>query len=196
MVATPSTMVQLGTKARPFSLPDPQTGKVFEFIPSSKQQGSLIVFICNHCPYVLHLLPVLVDLCNQWQERGLKVIFISSNDVENYPADSPNLMAKLAQQYGFAFPYLYDEDQTVAFAYRAACTPDFFLYNSENSLYYRGQFDASRPGNEQAVNGNELAGAVARLFAKLPAPETQHPSLGCNLKWKKGNEPDYFIPRL
>ena len=192
MVATPSTMVPLGTKAHPFSLPDPKTGKNFKFIPTCTQTGCLIVFICNHCPYVLHLLPVLARLCNKWQENGLQVIFISSNDIDNYPSDSPKLMQQLAEENKFSFPYLYDEDQSVAFAYRAACTPDFFLYDSEYSLFYRGQFDGSRPGNEQEINGNNLASAVDRLFLKLPAPEVQLPSLGCNLKWKKGNEPDYF----
>ena len=195
MVATPSTMVRLGTVAHPFSLTDPISGNIFEFTHSQKKQGCLIVFICNHCPYVIHLLPTLCRFCNQWQENDLQIIFISSNDVNNYPADSPELMKELSKQYGFNFPYLYDESQSVALAYRAACTPDFFLYDSEYSLFYRGQFDASRPGNELKVTGNDLCSAVERLFSQLSPPEIQNPSLGCNLKWKTGNEPEYFSPK-
>ncbi len=194
MVATPSTMVGLGTKAHSFLLPDVQSGTLYDFNFSSKAKGCLIAFICNHCPYVLHLLPILTQLCNQWQEKGLEVIFISSNDVENYPADSPDLMMQLAKEYDFKFPYLFDEDQRVALAYQASCTPDFFLYDSRYSLFYRGQFDDSRPGNNKVVNGHDLELAVEGLLSNLSAPEIQHPSLGCNLKWKKGNEPDYFTP--
>ena len=195
MVATPSTMVQLGSKAHPFSLPDTISGKLFEFNKVQGQRGSLIAFICNHCPYVIHILPTLSKLCNQWKDNGLNIILISSNDVKNYPADSPELMADLAKSYGFNFPYLYDENQSVALDYQAACTPDFFLYDSTNSLFYRGQFDGSRPGNDQKVTGDDLSSAISRLFSKLSPPEIQQPSLGCNLKWIKGNEPHYFSPK-
>ena len=194
MVATPSTMVGLGTKAHSFRLPDTKSGTLYEFNFSSKAKGCLIAFICNHCPYVLHILPTLSQLCNQWQEKGLKVVFISSNDVDNYPADSPDFMMQLTKEYDFRFPYLFDEDQRVALAYQASCTPDFFLYDSRYSLFYRGQFDDSRPGNNKVVNGHDLELAVEGLLSNLSAPEIQHPSLGCNLKWKKGNEPDYFTP--
>jgi thiol-disulfide isomerase/thioredoxin len=195
MVATPSTMVQLGSKAHPFSLPDPISGKLFEFNKALGQRGSLIAFICNHCPYVIHILPTLLKLCNQWKDNGLNIVLISSNDVKNYPADSPELMADLAKSYGFNFPYLYDKDQSVALAYQAACTPDFFLYDSKYCLYYRGQFDDSRPGNDKVVTGHDLELAVERLLSNQSAPEIQQPSLGCNLKWIKGNEPAYFTPK-
>ena len=195
MVATPSTMVGLGTKAHSFRLPDTKSGTLYKFNFSSKAKGCLIAFICNHCPYVLHILPTLSQLCNQWQEKGLKVVFISSNDVDNYPADSPDFMMQLTKEYDFRFPYLFDEDQRVALAYQASCTPDFFLYDSHYSLFYRGQFDDSRPGNNKVVTGHDLELAVERLLSNLPAPEIQQPSLGCNLKWKKGNEPDYFTTK-
>ena len=195
MVATPSTMVGLGTKAHPFRLPDPRTGQIFDFSDSAESKGYLIAFICNHCPYVIHLLPELTRLCKMWQSEGLEIVFVSSNDVENYPADAPHLMKELAEKHQFSFPYLYDEHQTIALSYRAACTPDFFLYDLAFSLFYRGQFDDSRPSNELVVTGKDLSGAVNRLLSKLSPPETQYPSLGCNLKWKKGNEPDYFKPK-
>ena len=187
-------MVGLGTKAHSFACQIPSLA-LFTNLISSKAKGCLIAFICNHCPYVLHILPTLSQLCNQWQEKGLKVVFISSNDVDNYPADSPDFMMQLTKEYDFRFPYLFDEDQRVALAYQASCTPDFFLYDSYYSLFYRGQFDDSRPGNNKVVTGHDLELAVERLLSNLPAPEIQQPSLGCNLKWKKGNEPDYFTTK-
>jgi peroxiredoxin len=195
MVATPSTMLELGTQAPSFCLPDPKSGNEVIFDHRLQKKGYLIAFICNHCPYVLHLLPRLSQLSNRWAEQGVQVYFISSNDVENYPADSPELMKELAIQYDFRFPYLFDEEQTVAHAYQAACTPDFFLFDSSYSLFYRGQFDSSRPHNEQEVNGEDLAYAVNQLLADSEPPINQKPSLGCNLKWKKGNEPQYFVPK-
>lgn len=195
MVATNSIMLEIGTKAPAFTLPNPRNNSPFRFSHETLHKGCLIAFICNHCPYVIHILDSLTDLCNQWQEKGLQIIFISSNDVDNYPADSPDLMKELAEEKGFDFPYLYDEDQRVAHAYRAACTPDFFLFDVNYLLYYRGQFDESRPGNSIEPNGDDLANAVNRLISGKSAPSTQKPSLGCNLKWKKGNEPYYFVPK-
>jgi len=195
MVATPSTMLSLGTKAPTFCLSDPKTESEISFNYSLRKKGYLIAFICNHCPYVIHLLPCLSKLSNQWQEQGIEVYFISSNDIENYPADSPKLMKQLALHYDFRFPYLYDESQSVAHAYTAACTPDFFLFDASFSLFYRGQFDESRPGNDIEVNGDDLNGAVKSLFKKSSPPRNQKPSLGCNLKWKRGNEPSYFKPK-
>jgi len=196
MVATPSTMVQLGTKAPLFSLFNPSTKDHFDFSYSEQKNGTLIAFICNHCPYVVHILPQLASLCNLWLEHNIDVFFISSNDIEKYPADSPVLMKKLAEKYQFKFPYLYDEKQEVALAYQAACTPDFFLFDSNYSLFYRGQFDASRPGNDLVPSGSELKEAVENLLSNTPAPKMQRPSLGCNLKWKQGNEPDYFTTKV
>ena len=135
MVATPSTMLKLGTQAPIFSLPEPRSGTNLTFDHQLTSKGYLIAFICNHCPYVIHLLPKLTELCNGWTDKGIQVYFISSNDVENYPADSPALMKDLANQYGFKFPYLFDEDQSVALSYQAACTPDFFLFDSSFSLF-------------------------------------------------------------
>ena len=195
MVATPSTMLKLGTQAPIFSLPEPRSGTNLTFDHQLTNKGYLIAFICNHCPYVIHLLPKLTELCNGWTEKGIQVYFISSNDVENYPADSPELMQDLANQYGFKFPYLFDEDQSVALSYQAACTPDFFLFDSSFALFYRGQFDDSRPGNDLAVDGSHLVHAINLLLSASPPPEIQKPSLGCNLKWKPGKEPEYFVPK-
>ena len=195
MVATPSTMLPLGTKAPPFCLPDVCTNQSTKLGTVDIDKGCLIAFVCNHCPYVIHLLDPLVKLSNEWMNKGIKVFFISSNDAENYPDDSPDKMRELAQKKQFQFPYLYDEDQSVALAYRAACTPDFFLFNSELCLFYRGQFDDSRPGQQLEAKGTELSAAIDNLLLKMPAPEIQKPSLGCNLKWKSENEPEYFKPK-
>jgi len=134
-------------------------------------------------------------MSNEWVKKGIKVFLISSNDADNYPDDSPVKMRELAQKKQFQFPYLYDEDQSVALAYKAACTPDFFLFDSKLSLFYRGQFDDSRPGNQNEATGTELSSAVDSLLLNQPAPKIQKPSLGCNLKWKSGNEPEYFKPK-
>lgn len=191
MVATHSTMLALGTKAPSFSLPYSQEQQTY-ILKESERKGLLIAFICNHCPYVLHLLDHFAQSSNGWQNRGLEVVAISSNDVEKYPADHPDQMAILAQNYGFSFPYLYDADQKVARSYRAACTPDFFLFDRELRLFYRGQYDFSRPGSDQAVNGESLGQAVECLLNQEPAPQDHFASLGCNIKWKPGNEPSYF----
>ena len=195
MVATPSTMLPLGTKAPSFSLPNVCTNQSIDLQTVDIHKGCLIAFVCNHCPYVIHLLDPLVRMSNEWVKKGIKVFLISSNDADNYPDDSPVKMRELAQKKQFQFPYLYDEDQSVALAYKAACTPDFFLFDSKLSLFYRGQFDDSRPGNQLEATGTELSLAVDSLLLNQPAPKVQKPSLGCNLKWKSGNEPEYFKPK-
>ena len=195
MVATPSTMLPLGTKAPSFSLPDVCTNQSIDLQTVDIHKGCLIAFVCNHCPYVIHLLDPLVRMSNEWIKKGIKVFLISSNDADKYPDDSPVKMRELAQKKQFQFPYLYDEDQSVALAYKAACTPDFFLFDSKLSLFYRGQFDDSRPGNQLEATGTELSLAVDSLLLNQPAPKVQKPSLGCNLKWKSGNEPEYFKPK-
>lgn len=193
MVATSSTMLALGTSAPKFSLYDVCSDSYYHSPEPSKNSGLLIAFICNHCPYVLHLLGPLVNFCETWKKCGVDIYFISSNDVEKYPQDSPECMANLAKEHKISFPYLYDPEQAVAKSYKAACTPDFFLFNSEHKLYYRGQFDNSRPGNNVAVSGNDLSFAVQSMLNREKPPKKQNPSLGCNLKWKSGNEPDYFL---
>ena len=195
MVATPSTMLPLGTKAPSFSLPNVCTNQSIDLQTVDIHKGCLIAFVCNHCPYVIHLLDPLVRMSNEWVKKGIKVFLISSNDADKYPDDSPVKMRELAEKKQFQFPYLYDEDQSVALAYRAACTPDFFLFDSKLSLFYRGQFDDSRPGNQLEATGTELSLAVDSLLLSQPAPKIQKPSLGCNLKWKSGNEPEYFKPK-
>ncbi|MDC0363482.1 thioredoxin family protein [Opitutales bacterium] len=195
MVATPSTMLPLGTKAPSFSLPNVCTNQSIDLEAVDIHKGCLIAFVCNHCPYVIHLLDPLVRMSNEWVKKGIKVFLISSNDAHKYPDDSPVKMRELAEKKQFHFPYLYDEDQSVALAYRAACTPDFFLFDSKLSLFYRGQFDDSRPGNQLEATGTELSSAVDSLLLSQPAPKVQKPSLGCNLKWKSGNEPEYFKPK-
>ena len=195
MVATPSTMLPLGTKAPSFSLPNVCTNQSIDLEAVDINKGCLIAFVCNHCPYVIHLLDPLVRMSNEWIKKGIKVFLISSNDADKYPDDSPVKMRELAQKKQFQFPYLYDEDQSVALAYKAACTPDFFLFDSKLSLFYRGQFDDSRPGNQNEATGTELSSAVDSLLLNQPAPKIQKPSLGCNLKWKSGNEPEYFKPK-
>ena len=191
MARTPSTMLALGTQAPDFSLPDTE-GKTVSLADLAGAPGLLVAFICNHCPFVIHLREALAELGKEAQERGLKVVAISSNDVENYPQDSPALMAEEKANAGYTFPYLYDESQEVAKAYEAACTPDFYLFDGDQRLVYRGQFDASRPGNDEPINGADLRAAIDALLAGDGPAENQLPSLGCNIKWKAGNAPAYF----
>lgn len=191
MARTESTMLEIGTLAPDFSLPDVD-GVRINLAEFHKKGPLLVIFMCNHCPYVLHILPTLVPLLHQYQQQGLSVVAINSNDVSNYPDDSPEKMQQLARGMNFRFPYLYDEDQSVAQQYRAACTPDFFLFDAERRLQYRGQFDGARPGNDVPVTGSDLAAAIEALLAGRPVNEMQVPSMGCNIKWKAGNEPDYF----
>lgn len=190
MAATASTMVSLGTKAPDFALPD-TNGNIVSLADFSDSKAVLVIFMCNHCPFVKHVLKEMVGLISKYQKKGLAVVGINSNDVSNYPDDSPELMAKIAKQQGFTFPYLYDETQQVAKSYNAACTPDFFLFDKDKKLVYRGQMDDSRPGNNIPVTGSDLKKAIdAVLAGKLP-DEKQLPSMGCNIKWKSGNQPSY-----
>ncbi len=191
MARTPSTMQELGTSAPTFTLPEPRTGKTIQL---SDFQGSplLVVFACNHCPFVIHIIDAFQDFASEYQARGLSIVMINANDVEHYPDDSPEKMISFAESHGLSFHYLYDESQQVAKQYRAACTPDFFLYDERHVLVYRGQFDAARPGNEQPVNGVDLREASDALLQGAAIAMDQTPSLGCNIKWKAGNEPDYF----
>jgi peroxiredoxin len=191
MARTPSTMLELGTRAPDFSLPDTD-GKEVSLESLSGAPGLLVAFICNHCPYVIHLREALAALGKDAQGRGLAVVAISSNDVENYPQDSPELMVEEKASAGYTFPYLYDATQEVAKAYQAACTPDFYLFDGDQRLVYRGQFDSSRPGNGDPITGADLRAAIDALLAGEGAAQTQVPSLGCNIKWKPGNAPAYF----
>ena len=191
MVAVNSTMLPLGTPAPPFRLPD-VTGKPVSPADFKQARALLVVFMCNHCPYVKHVRAHLAQLALDYRPRGLAMVGINSNDVENYPADSPARMAEEAKAAGYTFPYLYDETQEVAQAYRAACTPDFYLFDAEQRLVYRGQLDDSRPGNGLPVTGSDLRAALDALLAGRPVSSLQKPSIGCNIKWRPGNEPDYF----
>lgn len=191
MAKTPSTMLPLGTSAPDFKLPD-TNGHLVSLSDFALKPALLVMFICNHCPYVKHLRDALARLGRDYQSRGVAVVGINSNDVENYPEDGPVEMAKEAKAAGYTFPYLHDDSQSVARAYRAACTPDFFLFGNDRKLVYRGQFDDSRPGNGIPVTGCDLRAALDALLAGRPAAADQKPSLGCNIKWKPGNEPEYF----
>lgn len=191
MAQTPSTMLALGTPAPAFSLPEPATGKTVSLHDFNRAPALLIIFMCNHCPFVIHIRKALVEFARDYQPRGLAIVGISANDVANFPDDSPEKMAEAVRLIGYPFPFLYDESQQTAKAYRAACTPDLYLFNAERKLVYRGQFDSSRPGNNVPVTGRDLRAAVDALLAGQPVPADQKPSIGCNIKWKPGNEPDY-----
>ena len=191
MVRTPSTMLPLGTAAPDFSLPNVD-GRTVTLADAAGPRGTLVMFICNHCPFVKHVADQLAALGRDCLPRGIGVVAISSNDVSSHPADSPEQMVHEAEERGYVFPYLYDETQEVAHAYHAACTPDFFLFDGDRKLAYRGQLDASRPGNEIPVTGADLRAAIDALLSGHPVPTEQRPSLGCNIKWKPGNEPAYF----
>lgn len=190
MVAVNSTMLPLGTKAPGFRLPDTTGREVSD--TDLKGDALLVIFMCNHCPYVKHIRSALAQIARDYLPRGLAMVGINSNDVENYPADSPAKMGEEARAAGYIFPYLYDETQGVAKAYRAACTPDIFLFDRERRLAYRGQLDDSRPGNGIPVTGKDLRAALDAVLKAQPLPAPQKPSIGCNIKWKPGNEPDYF----
>lgn len=190
MSLTPSTMLALGTPAPSFSLKD-TNGKTVSTDDFTEAKGLLVAFICNHCPYVKHIRPGLAAIGREYPPRGIAVVAINSNDVKNYPDDSPRKMAEEVRFAGYTFPYLFDETQEVAKAYRAACTPDFFLFDGERKLVYRGQLDDSRPGNGLPVTGDDLRAAMEALLAGKPISEKQKPSMGCNIKWKPGNAPAY-----
>jgi peroxiredoxin len=191
MALTPSTMLPLGTVALDFRLPD-SGGKMVALGDFKSAPALAVFFICNHCPYVKHIQKGLAQFARDYQARGAAIVAISSNDVENYPADSPANMAREAKAAGYTFPYLYDESQAVAKAYQAACTPDFFLFDAARQLVYRGQFDDARPGNGAPVTGRDLRAAMDAALASQPVSERQTPSVGCNIKWKSGNAPAYF----
>jgi peroxiredoxin len=189
MVMTQSRMLALGTAAPDFSLPDP-AGKLHALEDFAHARALLVAFICNHCPYVKHIVDGLAQFARDYQPRGVAMVAINSNDASRYSDDSPANMAKLAAQKGFGFPYLYDASQAVAKAYQAVCTPDLFLFDQARHLVYRGQFDASRPGNGQPVTGADLRAAADAVLAGRATKE-QIPSVGCNIKWKPGHEPDW-----
>jgi peroxiredoxin len=181
-------MLALGTEAPAFELPDPE-GQMYSISDFASAQALLVVFICNHCPFVKHIREELSRFGRESRDLGLAMVAINSNDVENYPADSPEMMALEIEQFGYTFPYLFDESQDVAKAYQAACTPDFFLFDHDRKLVYRGQFDGSRPGNNVPVTGEDLRAAVRQVLAGQPVTVNQRPSIGCDIKWKPGNRP-------
>lgn len=192
MARTASTMMlPLGAQAPGFSLPDPD-GATHTLDEFAGAKALLVMFVCNHCPFVKHIRTELAAIGRDYAESGLAVVAISSNDVANYPDDSPELMKKESEEAGYTFPYLYDESQEVAKAYRAACTPDFYLFDGAHKLVYRGQLDDSRPGNEIPVTGGDLRGAIEKTLNGEPVSEDQTPSIGCNIKWIAGNEPGYL----
>ena len=184
MALTPSNMLPLGTEAPFFKLPDTESGKTLTWYELQSDVATVVMFICNHCPYVKHIQPELVKLAEDYIPEGVKFIAISSNDVDNYPEDAPELMHDEAKKWGYPFPYLYDETQAVARAYDAACTPDFYIFDKENKLVYRGQLDNSRPGNEKPLTGEDMRGALDDLLKGNPITEDQIPSQGCNIKWR------------
>ena len=190
MARTPSTMLELGTPAPDFSLLDPATNQQVS-LADFAGKPLLVAFICNHCPYVILIKEAFSEFAKTYQEKGIAVVAINANDVANYPDDSPEKMVEDVKEFGYTFPYLYDESQEVALKYQAACTPDFFMFDAEHKLYYRGQFDDARPNTDIAVTGSDMISAANDLLAGNPAPEGQKPSLGCNIKWKSGNEPQY-----
>jgi thiol-disulfide isomerase/thioredoxin len=184
MALTESTMLELGTLAPEFTLTDVVTGNEVVLDHSQGESALLVMFICSHCPYVKHINEGLAALGKDYAERSLDIVAISSNDVETNPGDSPEGLKQQAETFGFTFPYVYDESQAVAKAYKAACTPDFFLFDSDFQLVYRGQFDDSRPGNGIPVTGKDLRAAIDLALAGHPVPTDQRPSIGCNIKWK------------
>ena len=191
MARTPSTMLPLGTPAPAFTLRD-YDGRAHALTDFAAAPALLVAFVCNHCPFVQHIRPEFARFAQEYLARGLAILAVNSNDLEAYPQDGPDAMRREAAEFGYGFPYLIDEAQDVARSYRAACTPDFFLFDAGRRLAYRGQFDDSRPGNGRPVTGADLRAAVDAVLVSRPVPGEQFPSLGCNIKWKKGAEPDYY----
>ena len=191
MARTESTMAPLGMTAPPFTLPDTD-GRSVSLDRFVGAPGLLVIFLCNHCPFVKHLAAELAEFVREYQLQGLAVVGINSNDVETHPGDSPEMMAREVEEVGYTFRYLFDEDQSVAKAYGAACTPDFFLFDAEQQLVYRGQFDDSRPGNDAPITGTDLRAAADAVLEGRAVPKEQRPSVGCNIKWKPRNQPHYF----
>lgn len=192
-MAVQSTMMPLGTRAPEFELTDTVSGRTVSIQDFADERALLVMFICNHCPYVQHVREELARLGKDYQNTDLAIVAISSNDIEAYPTDSPEAMKTEAETFGYIFPYLYDEDQSVAASYGAMCTPDFFLFDSERALVYRGRLDGSRPNTDVPVTGEDLRAAVEATLAGDPVPGEQHPSMGCSIKWKGGNTPAYFV---
>ncbi len=190
MAQTPSTMVELGTPAPHFNLPDPD-GTVVAMADFADKKALVVMFICNHCPFVKHIADEIASFGKWAQEQGAGVVAIQPNDIFNYPDDAPAKMNQEIEARGYTFPYLHDEEQDIAMAYRAACTPDFFIYDEQRLLRYRGQLDGSRPGNNVQVTGEDLRRALTAILAGEELSADQTPSIGCNIKWKPGNEPDY-----
>jgi peroxiredoxin len=193
MVSVNSTMLPLGTSAPDFSLRDATTGGTVSLADFDDKPVVLVMFISNHCPYVRHVAHELGRLGSDYGPQGVAIVAIGSNDVANYPGDGPARMVEFAAANGFTFPYLHDETQEVALAYRAACTPDFYVFDTDRELVYRGQLDGARPGNDVPVDGRDLRAALDAALDGKPIAEPQLPSMGCNIKWKAGNAPDYFL---
>jgi len=189
-MAVTSTMLPLGTRAPDFRLPDP-SGRVWARDDFAGAPALLVMFLCNHCPYVRHIRDALASATREFQERGVAVVGINSNDIAAYPDDAPERMEEEARAVGYEFPYLVDETQEVASAYRAACTPDFFVFDGDRRLVYRGQFDDSRPANRRNVTGADLRAAIDAVLTGRAITLEQQPSMGCNIKWKPGREPDW-----
>jgi peroxiredoxin len=192
MVKVPSTMAALGTGAPDFSLPEPVTGRTVSLADFGDAPALLVVFLSNHCPFVKHLADELARFGREYQAKGLAIVGICANDVSTHPDDSPEKMAEEVGRRGYTFPYLFDESQEVAKAYRAACTPDFFLYDADRRLVYRGQFDDSRPSADPPVTGADLRAACDAVLAGEPPSPDQRPSVGCNIKWRAGGAPPWF----
>ena len=190
MVLTPSTMLPLGSPAPSFELPDTVSGRTVRLSDLSRKRGLLVIFLCNHCPYVKHVADGLAALGRDYEAKDVAIVAISANDPATHPDDAPEKLGTESKRLGYRFPVLFDESQEVAKAYRAACTPDFFLFGADRKLVYRGQLDASRPGNGVPVTGVDLRAALDALLAGKPVAKEQKPSLGCNIKWRAGNEPD------
>ena len=190
-MAVPSTMLPLGTKAPEFELPDATTGRIVSNMDFADRQGLLVMFICRHCPYVAHVRAGLARFGRDYQGSNVGIVAIGSNDPAAHPEDAPEGLAEEAREAGYTFPYLYDESQEVAKAYTAACTPDFFLFDHDRALVYRGQFDDSRPSNGLPVTGESLRAAVDAVLEGRPVAEDQRASIGCSIKWRPGNAPDY-----
>jgi len=191
MALTPSTMLPLGTKAPNFQLSDVVSGKTISLDTFAGKQALLVMFICRHCPFVKHVQSELAKIGKDYADSDVGIVAISANDAENYPSDAPDKLKEMSAELGFTFPLCYDETQETAKAYTAACTPDFFLFDANHQLVYRGQLDDSRPSNNKPVTGKDLRSALDAVLASQPVNSEQKPSIGCNIKWKPGNEPAY-----
>ncbi|MFX0182150.1 MAG: thioredoxin family protein [Candidatus Hodarchaeota archaeon] len=196
MVSVKSQMLKLGTKAPEFSLKNSINDQIMSLEENKGNNGTLVFFICNHCPFVIHVRDQFKPLYEEYSAKGISFLAINSNSTETHPQDGPKHMKTLANDMQWDFPYLFDDTQEVAMAYNAACTPDFFLFDKELKLYYRGQLDSSRPKTNISVTGEDLRNALDSLLEGKPSPVDQKPSMGCNIKWKPGNEPQYFTDAI